>query len=158
MGTSAVYAPYFTQAYTLMRGYKAAAPGPSQTVTMKMLLGLALRGHVECVMKLGGGQPIRWAVVPSIGPREGEHPLHAIVTSLTVQPNQEVVLRAAPKVRVARSFSPEHSVVEGPVAGHVLLLDDSWVTGAHAQSAAWGTEGGWRIRGINPRCGPRPDT
>lgn len=160
-----VYAPFRTQAYTLMRGYKGAVPGPSHTAIMKMLLGLALRGHVECVMKLGGGQPLRWAVVPSIGPREGEHPLHAIVASLTVQPSLEVVLRAAPAVTEARSFSPEHFVVEGPVAGHVMLLDDSWVTGAHAQSAAGALKAAGAsevsilvaARVLNPDWGPNPD-
>jgi hypothetical protein len=66
--------------------------------------------------------PLRWIVAEAIGPTRGRHRRLLRRSSLPVEP---------------RAFSPEKFSVEGPLSGEaVLLIDDTWTTGANAQSAA----------------------
>ncbi len=77
-----------------------------------------------------------WATVPSLPARPGEHPLHAIVSRLA--PGAEVALAAADEVEYSRDLDPGHfrAAAPLPAGAHVLLVDDTWARGGHAQSAA----------------------
>jgi hypothetical protein len=77
-----------------------------------------------------------WATVPSLPAQPGEHPLHAIVRRLA--PGSEVALAAADEVEYSRDLAPGHfrAAAPLPAGAHVLLVDDTWARGGHAQSAA----------------------
>jgi hypothetical protein len=76
------------------------------------------------------------AVVPSGRGRPGGHPLVGLVRSCIDVPL--VPLAVAPqRAAHARGVDPGWLRVEGPVAGvDVLVVDDTWVSGGSAQSAA----------------------
>ncbi len=87
-------------------------------------------------MRGAGRAPVtHWATVPSLPPREGEHPLHSIVSRIA--PGREAVLAAADEVDYPRDLDPGHfrAVAPLPPGAHVLLVDDTWARGGHAQSA-----------------------
>jgi hypothetical protein len=73
--------------------------------------------------------------VPSLPAQPGEHPLHSIVARLA--PGQEAALSAADDVGYPRDLDPGHfRSARLPAGAHVLLVDDTWARGGHAQSAA----------------------
>ncbi len=120
----------------LLHGYKAAEPDTGHRAAVGQLVRLALSLHADCPGELAGSAVSHWAAVPSLPRKQGEHALHEIVKR--VAPGGEVVLTAAQKVRRPRAICADHFEAEAvlPAGGHVLLLDDTWTTGGHAQSAA----------------------
>lgn len=132
------YAVAGQQSGYLMRGYKATQPVTEHRLVVRLLAALGVAGHTRCAAALAGAPVSHWAVVPSLPARPGEHPLHQVVSPYA--PAREISLTAAPagQIRYARDVSPDHFTVTGqlPPGSHVLLLDDTWVTGGHAQSAA----------------------
>ena len=73
--------------------------------------------------------------MPSLPAKPGEHPLHGIVSKLA--PGREIALVASSKARSVREINPEHfsTDVQLPPRSHVLVIDDTWAGGGHAQSA-----------------------
>lgn len=128
---------YDTQAYRLVQQYKGDFPGPDHVLVMRSLLALGLRGHVECDLKLSGFRPreMGWAVVPS---SKGRNTLSRLVRGLAARPQNQVPLDVARHGFEKHTFRPANFTVPAgtPVPRHVLLVDDSWVSGANAQSAA----------------------
>ena len=110
-------------------------PDPAARTRLLALLLTFLHDHGRCVWRHAGMPvPGRLAVVPTGCGRPGPHPLLALaapylrlpVTGLVIKPGEQ-----------GRDPNPDRFVPErtGPGAS-VLLLDDSWVSGASAQSAA----------------------
>ncbi len=132
---SLIYAvKYETQAYKIVHGYKNDRPGPGNEDTMRALLALGLRGHVECAMTLSGHSDVRWSVVPST---RKTTKLVELVRELARRPVDEIVAEssddaAGRELTVGRWLFPPMP----EIPGHVLVIDDSWVSGAHAQSFA----------------------
>jgi hypothetical protein len=126
-----------TQAYKLVKNYKAKAPGPSLRDMMISLLALGLQGHSACCMKLAGAKKMSWAVVPSTGRDDRLQPLRGLLLHLA-KPGLEVTLTPAPNLVAPRDFDPANFIVTSPppMPENVVLIDDSWVSGGHAQSAA----------------------
>jgi len=126
-----------TQAYKLVRNYKADAPGPSLLDTMSALLAIGLLGHGECDAKLAGISNTGWAVVPSTQNRLRVQPLRTLLLDLA-KPGYEISLTPTAAVSEPRSLRPENFAVTAGqrVPDHVLVIDDSWVSGGHAQSVA----------------------
>lgn len=128
---------YDTQAYRLVQQYKGGFPGPDHLLVMRSLLALGLRGHVECDLKLSGFErrDMGWAVVPS---SKGRDILPSLVRGLARRPEDQVSLSTASRGFEKHTFRPENFVVpaETSIPRHVLLIDDSWVSGSNAQSAA----------------------
>ena len=123
-----------------MQGYKARPPVPEHQEIVALLVLLGLARHAGCAEHAGSpgqvGRPVtHWATVPSLPAQPGEHPLHAIVSRLA--PGREVVLAAAEDVEYARDLDPGHfrAAAPLPAGAHVLLADDTWARGGHAQSA-----------------------
>jgi hypothetical protein len=129
------YAVAGQQSGYVMRGYKAQPPvGEHQTiVTLLLLVGLS--GHAGCPGALAGAPVTQWATVPSLPARPGEHPLHRIVGA--VAPGPEAVLTAAATAQFPRDVNPGHFRADAALSpgSHVLLIDDTWTGGGHAQSA-----------------------
>jgi len=77
-----------------------------------------------------------WATVPSLRDRGHPQALHTISTGL-LRNMPEAVLTKSDDVRDPRSYRPENFTVRTDVRNwHVLLIDDTWTTGSHAESAA----------------------
>jgi hypothetical protein len=125
---------YDSQAYRLLSGYKSRSPGPAHTHVISGLLALGLRGHTECAHRLAGADQTGWAVVPSTS---GRMAFHDLVARLAVPGAIEVAISHVPGAP-GRALNPSRWSVDTTSAlpDHVILLDDSWVTGANAQSIA----------------------
>jgi len=119
----------------VMRGYKARPPVAEHRMVVGLLLLLALEGHTKCAGTLSGRPVTHWAIVPSLPARSYEHPLRRLVIDRA--PGIEVPLVAAAQVSHPRTVDPDHftCAVRLPHGAHVLLIDDTWTTGGHAQSA-----------------------
>jgi predicted amidophosphoribosyltransferase len=130
------YAIAGQQSGYVMRGYKARPPLEEHRTIVALLIALGISRHAACPSTLAGVPVTRWASVPSLPAQAGEHPLHKIVRSLG--PGEEASLSAASAARSPREVSPEHFRLDTPLpqGTHVLLIDDTWTAGGHAQSAA----------------------
>lgn len=119
----------------LMYGYKSRRPIEEHVDVVAMLVMLGLSLHTSCVGTVVGMPVTHWAVVPSLRGRAGPHPLRRL--ALPAAPGQELVVGAAGAVADPRSVRPANFVVPpvGPEA-HVLVLDDTWTSGGHAQGCA----------------------
>lgn len=129
------YAVAGQQSGYVMHGYKAPRPLEEHRGIVALLLLLALSRHAQCPSALAGTAVTHWATVPSLPTKPGEHPLHATVSKIAPWP--EIPLAAAARVPQPRVISPEHFRACGPPmqGAHLLLIDDTWTTGGHAQSA-----------------------
>jgi phosphoribosylpyrophosphate synthetase len=101
-----------------------------------LLLLVALEGHTQRIESLAGSTVTHWAVVPSLPAKPWVHPLRGLVAGRAK--GSEVPLVAAPSVSQPRTVNADHFTcnVRMPQESHVLLIDDTWTTGGHAQSAA----------------------
>jgi hypothetical protein len=99
------------------------------------LLLVFLRDHGRCVWRAAGSTgPTHLAVVPTARGRPGPHPLRALISPHVVAPWAE--LATLPGGHPVRELDPGRFAA-GPLPGaRVLLVDDTWTTGATAQSAA----------------------
>lgn len=117
--------------------YKNGASVAAGDRLRAMLLGF-LRDHGDCVWRAAGMPrgPDLWAVVPTGRGRRSEHPLTAIVAPYLRPPQVAFTARSGQADR-GRDLDPGWLRVRTPVRGRsVLLLEDTWVTGSSAQSAA----------------------
>lgn len=129
------YAVAGQQSGYVMRGYKAPEPLPEHRTIVTLLVYVGLARHAKCSAVLARTPVTHWATVPSLPAKPGEHPFHELAGRLA--PGREVTLTAAESVEYARAVRPDHFGVQGslPVRSHVLLMDDTWASGGHAQSA-----------------------
>jgi hypothetical protein len=130
------YAVAGQQSGYVMRGYKARPqPVKEHATIVALMLVLALSIHERCPGTLAGKPVTHWATVPSLPAKPGEHPIHQMLSSIT--PGNEVRLTAADCCQHPRDVSPDHFSVATQLSpdSHVLLVDDTWTSGGHAQSA-----------------------
>ncbi|WP_157183032.1 hypothetical protein [Sciscionella marina] len=128
------YAIAGRQSGYVMRGYKSERPPPLHQRIVASTLGLALH-HTACVEALAGTPIAHWASVPSLAGRQGEHQLHHYATRFA----RTTEVQVAPRVTDnPRGLSGEHFHIAHhlPENAHILLIDDTWTTGGHAQSLA----------------------
>jgi hypothetical protein len=123
--------------------YKSSSAGAAEAgARLAAMLARFLREHSDQVWRAAGmaADPELAAMVPSGQGRPGPHPLLGIVGSCVDVP--VVPLAAAPGAAarargLAVGVAAGWLTVGGAVAGaSVLLVDDTWVSGASAQSAA----------------------
>jgi Predicted amidophosphoribosyltransferases len=131
-----IYGVAGTQSAYIMRSYKAAPPVQEHRRVVGLLCLLALAQHGDCPSELVGSPVTHWSTVPSLPARPISHPLRQIVVNLA--PGVEAPLIAANKVANSRSLSDKHfhAAAALPSGAHVLLIEDTWASGGHAQSAA----------------------
>jgi len=115
--------------------YKSDGPGTEAAGTaLRALLLVFLRDHGRCVWRRAGAPgPSHVAVVPSCRGRPGTHPLQAMTTRYLTLPWVHLSAADGPAALDPdpRRFHPER------IAGaSVLLLDDTWTSGASATGAA----------------------
>lgn len=116
--------------------YRYKDPGPNAAGRAVMLLGVhAVKKHLGCATDPWYGPVSAWAMVPSLKGRH-DHALRLLAPFLAPLP--EASLRPAPSPVDPRHLHPENFIADpGSARGrHVLLLEDTWVSGAHVESAA----------------------
>jgi predicted amidophosphoribosyltransferase len=119
---------------------------PRDAVRQRFQLGLAavtwrwLANHEACIARAAGAA--RFTVVtsvPSARLRDGGHPLqHMLAIQIgATRERYENLLSPAPGVEQTREHDDRRYRTSRRLDGEdVLLVDDTWTTGAHAQSAA----------------------
>ena len=134
------YAVEGGQAYSVLRGYKMPSVQDRYWTAAATWVVWFLTRHGACVQTLTGMRSDwMWATVPSArSGRAGEHPLHLIVRQIWGATHAEAPLRLAVSAETqGRGYAPSKFVAERiPPSSHVILIDDSWTTGANVQSAA----------------------
>ena len=108
--------------------------------SLAAILWRFLAEHERCLAKTAGTNRFETVTtVPSGDPsRDERHPLRSIVGELVgpTRDRHERLLRRSDAEVSPRAFSPEKFVVTRALEGRsVLLIDDTWTTGASAQSA-----------------------
>jgi hypothetical protein len=125
-------------AVDLWRYKSDRADAAESAARLRAMLAAYLVGHGESVWRAAGmaAAPTIVGVVPSGRGRPGGHPLPGIVRSCVGLPL--VGLSVVPEAAAhARGVDPRWLRVDGAVAGaDVLVVDDTWVSGGSAQSAA----------------------
>jgi hypothetical protein len=100
-----------------------------------------LEAHEHCVARAAGAHafPIVTTVPSGESERDGQHPLRWIVAEVIgpTRDRHERLLRRSGVEVDAHAFDAEKYVAVRALDGEsVLLIDDTWTTGANAQSAA----------------------
>lgn len=131
-----------SQLHHMLRNYKSdtspAARRDAFSIQVLSLLAYFLVNHRGCIVASAGGKWDAIATVPSSRPRRGEHPL---VTAIRLLPwlggQYHDVLKLGSEPVRHNSASDLGFEVTADVAGTgYLLIDDTFTTGATAQSAA----------------------
>ncbi len=132
-----VFAPKGSPIARYLWQYKSPRPSAEATAAGAVLLALLLvflRDHGACGWRSAGfGRPSHVAVVPTARGRPGAHPLRRLIAPYVGWPWAE--LAARPDQR-ERDLDPGRFAAAPVPGAHVLLVDDTWTTGASAQSAA----------------------
>jgi hypothetical protein len=120
-----------------LRSYKSpVADAAAARARLRALLLVFLRDHGECVWREAGMPgPGLTAVVPSGRGRPGPHPLRDLAAPYLSLPMAGLSVRdAAPRGRDMNIgwLRPDRAVR----GANVLLIEDTWVSGGSAQSAA----------------------
>ena len=112
----------------------ALTPAWARESVLALLLAFLI-DHGPCVWQRAGMPPPgRLAVVPTGAGRPGPHPLLRLVSPYLRLPGCSLALRPG---RQGRDLDLDRfQVLARPAGASVLLLDDTWVSGASAQSAA----------------------
>jgi len=119
--------------------YKSDRAGAAESAArLRAMLAVYLRDHGESVWRAArmSDGPRAVAVVPSGRGRPAGHPLIGLVRSCVDLPL--IGLSVVPEEGAhVRGVDPRWLRVDGSVAGaDVLVIDDTWVSGGSAQSAA----------------------
>jgi len=126
--------------------YKSGAPGAAAARgVLTVLLLVFLREHGPCLWRRAGGAggpagPTHLAVVPSGRSRAGPHPLRTLAEPYLRLPWVSLAARPGTDGR-SRDLDPERFTAPRLAGARVLLLDDTWTTGASVQSAAMALRG-----------------
>jgi hypothetical protein len=131
------YAPKGGPHATNLWRYKSGRPGAGAArAELRALLLVFLRDHGTCVWRRAGTRRASHvAVVPSRRGRSGPHPLQQLAAPyLTL--NWARLTLARPDDPAAHDPDPSRFRTERLAGASVLLLDDTWTTGASAVSAA----------------------
>jgi hypothetical protein len=116
--------------------YKSDRPGAAAArAALRALLLVFLHDHGPCVWRQATGGPTHLAVVPSGRGRPGIHPLRALIDPCLALPWAQLSSRS-PAGQRSRDLDPERFEAPRLPGARVLLLDDTWTSGASAQSAA----------------------
>jgi hypothetical protein len=132
------------QLHHALRGYKRLGGEAARRLTVELaaVLWRHLADHERCVAGAAGvGGPFALVTtVPSADPQRDEHhPLRRIVGELVgpTRARHERLLKRSGKAVATRAFDAEkYEATRQLDSTPVLLVDDTWTTGANAQSAA----------------------
>ena len=139
---SVIYGVDGTQSAKLMYGYKSIPPSTVLVQRVASLAAVALRGHVHCASRLVGVPCTHWATVPSLQNVGSAHPFRGILHGFAKH-DAEIEVVATDAVngltkQERRTYNPSFYALTTavPAGAHVMLVDDTWTSGSHAQSVA----------------------
>jgi len=124
----------------LLRAYKDnpdARVRRQQGLVINWLLYLAILVHEECIGRRVGRAVDRRLSVPSGRGRGGVHPFEVITRQMNATRDSPRLVASQPDTGERVVSADRFTLASGAeLAGkHVLILDDTWTTGANAQSA-----------------------
>jgi hypothetical protein len=116
--------------------YKSGSPaGAAAASALRALLLVFLHDHGRCAWRSAGmTAPTHVAVVPSGRGRSGRHPLRSLAAPYLAMPWAGLSLRF-PDDQEVRDLDPDRFKARRLPGARVLLLDDTWASGASAASA-----------------------
>lgn len=135
------YSIHFGQLHSALRSYKSPSPSAQRTtLELAAVLWRFLYIHEGCLAARVGvsGFDIVTTVPSSSAQRGAEHPLRPIVGALVRQTadRHEPLLEPSGKTVEPRTFDPERYSPTRRLGGEtMLLIDDTWTTGANLESA-----------------------
>ena len=126
----------------LLRRYKEPRCSP-QDLERILLLALVALTHDDCAKRVVGQAFDYWATVPSLTNIGSPHPLRELLNKLPTLPGTEIEVHANESARGVldahrRQLNAGYYDIHTPIAKgkHVMVIDDTWVSGGHAQSVA----------------------
>lgn len=131
------------QLHHALAGYKRRAGTASRRMTVELaaILWRFLAEHEHCVARVVGAE--RFTIVTTVPSgdrsRDERHPLRHIVAELcgpTRERHQRLLMRSEVEVAGRAFDAGKYEPVRELHGEPVLLIDDTWTTGANAQSAA----------------------
>jgi predicted amidophosphoribosyltransferase len=136
------YSEHLGQMHTALRGYKEE-PAAAQGYPLQRLTGILWRfaeAHQPCVARAAGVESFDVVTtVPSSTPERDEargNLRQMVEWCKPFEGRFQRVLRATGEVEPGRQYDPRRYAVSESVNGaSVLMIDDTWVRGGHAQSA-----------------------
>jgi predicted amidophosphoribosyltransferase len=137
------YSVAHEQLHHALAGYKRLEGLPAKRLTRDLaaILWRFIAAHETCVAAAAGAA--RFDVVTTVPStdreRDDHHPLRAIVGELVgpTRGRHERLLRRSETKLVPRTFAPDLYLPTRSLSGErILLIDDTWTTGANAHSAA----------------------
>jgi hypothetical protein len=137
------YSVHFGQLHTNLRAYKRAPPQVARPLQMQLaaVLWRFLERHERCLARAAGADQFDLVTtVPSgLADRDDAHPLRRIVSTVVAPTRDrfERLLRRSGTPVPERKVDPlKYSPARDLSGESVLLIDDTWTTGANAQSAS----------------------
>jgi predicted amidophosphoribosyltransferase len=131
------------QMHHALAGYKRYAGWEARYLTagLAAVLWRHVRDHERCLAQAVSVEAfdVITTVPSSDAGRDAAHPLHRLVGELVrpVAPRYERLLRRTDAAVTAHRFNAErYEARKAPGGRAVLLIDDTWTTGANARSAA----------------------
>ena len=129
------------QMHHVLRSYKDS---PVESVRTRMRLRIAallyrfLATHRECIINAAGGDWDLITTVPSSTGRAGTHPLELVIQHVPpVEREHATLLRRGPgQLGHNRASDDGYEVIEDVRGRSMLLVDDTFTSGARGQSAA----------------------
>ena len=116
--------------------YKSAGPGSAAAAAaLRALLVVFLRDHGPCAWQAAGmTAPTHLALIPSGRGRPGPHPLRSLAAPYLALPRAGLWLRSRDDQQI-RDLDPDRFGAQRLPGARVVLLDDTWTSGASAASA-----------------------
>jgi predicted amidophosphoribosyltransferase len=137
------YSEHLGQVHTALRSYKSGWPEEQKYASVRLtaILWRFLREHESCLAEAAdvAGFDIVTTVPSSTGARDRENKLRPVVEACgPINDRFERLLVPAENASDTREFGFKRYVAQRALDGEdVLLVDDTWTTGVHAQSAAY---------------------
>lgn len=139
------YAYKSEQMYRVMQGYKNLTnPAAAKYQTdIKYIAADALAVHYPCISRLTGSMPTSWATIPSTQSSRNYGKAHTLTNLVKPFMSQQRI----PQLHLNANAGKVHNRIDPQIfsltpesqhldLSHVLLIEDSWASGATVQSVA----------------------
>lgn len=130
------YAVDDSQSSRIMYSYKSDPPSQANRRVVALMHHYAVLRHWHCLDGSPLGPIPHWATAPSLTGRSGPHPLQVLADPLLNTKVPGIDLQVAGGAVITRSLRPQNFTADVPADALRRLVDDTWVGGGRAQSAA----------------------